>query len=40
MRSAICVLCGISQDPEDVNAYGECRECLDNASHLVSEGWE
>ena len=39
-NSDLCVLCLISQDPEDLNVYGECRECLDAADHLISEGWE
>lgn len=35
-----CVLCQDSYPAAEVSKYGECRECRDEAGHLVSEGYD
>jgi hypothetical protein len=40
MAYIMCVLCGMNFPGSEVNRHGECRECVDNADHLTSEGWD
>lgn len=40
MATIICILCGMVQPKSEINRFGECRECVENADHLISEGFD
>lgn len=40
MANTTCTLCGFEFPSSDLNKHGECVECIDNAGHLQSEGWD
>lgn len=40
MADIACTLCGLSFPRSEMNRYGECVECVDNADHVLSEGYD